>query len=116
MITPYHDLLRRIFDDVHEESRNVLSPEEYEVLCRDFVFHMTVCLDDLDRLEALGRQPGTFPDGEAKGMVIRALMHAPPHLAAAARILVGEVGDPFEGDESARITARHESIDWSYPD
>jgi hypothetical protein len=63
---------------------------------RDFVFHMTDWLDDLDRLKAIYDHPEKWDRDQAGRDVYGFLLHVIPHLKAAGRLLLGEVSDPFE--------------------
>jgi hypothetical protein len=63
---------------------------------RDFVFHMTDWLDDLDRLQAIYHHPEQWDREEAGREIAGFLYHVIPHLKAAGRLLLDEVPDAFE--------------------
>jgi hypothetical protein len=63
---------------------------------RDFVFHMTDWLDDLDRLQAIYHHPEQWDREEAGRQIAGFLYHVIPHLKAAGRLLLDEVPDAFE--------------------
>jgi hypothetical protein len=63
---------------------------------RDFVFHMTDWLEDLERLVALYKEPGQATKQAARNVVYGFLIHALPHLMEAGRLLEGhEIRNPF---------------------
>jgi len=64
----------------------------------DFVFHMTDWLDDLDRIVEFFRDADQFDKRLARDIVGGFLTHVTPHLSTAARLLYGEVLDPFVDD------------------
>jgi hypothetical protein len=76
--------------------RDEFGLDRYESLRREFVFHMTDWVDDLDTLAEMFKYPG---DHNADGTCIQLigiLYHVIPHLRAAARLLLREeVPDPF---------------------
>ncbi|HET6880245.1 MAG TPA: hypothetical protein VFI31_08825 [Pirellulales bacterium] len=88
-------LLGRIFDDASEGFRAELTLEEYEKRKHDFVFHMTDWIGDLEQLAVLFRDPDQHDEEAASKVVVGFLYHVIPHLNAAGRLLLGEVGDPF---------------------
>src|SRR3954453_20206623 len=90
----FEELLAWIFDDAREGLRDELSPSDYEKLRRDFVFHMTDWSSDLRRMAALFEVPGLIQKREASRFVIEFLYHVIPHLKAAGRLLLDDVGDP----------------------
>src|SRR4051812_20915715 len=103
---PYDDRLARIFDEMRGSLREGLSASEYAALRDAFVFHMTDWLEDGDRFAALRREPRSAGQEEAIDRVVGFLIHAIPHLRAASRILLDDVGDPFEGDETDQLLAK----------
>jgi hypothetical protein len=92
------DLLGKIFDDSRSGERKVLGAEEYNRRRHDFIFHMTDWLNDLHRLTALYKNPAKQDPDDAGTEVIGFLYHVIPHLNAAGRLLLDEVGDPFADD------------------
>lgn len=102
----FEDILGRVFDAMRAEDRDVLTESEYARLKFDFTFHMTDWLDDLKRMHALQEAPDVWTQKKATPFVVGFLYHVIPHLKAAGRILLGEIGDAFEGDETDQILAR----------
>ncbi len=63
---------------------------------RDFVFHMTDWIRDLERLAALYARPDEFDKATAGDVVFAFLIHAVPHLMEAGRLLEGRpIRNPF---------------------
>lgn len=85
------DLLGRVFEDVKERTHD----ESFERNKRDFLFHMTDWQEDLEKLAELFRNPTSWEADSACDFVVGFLYHVVPHVNAAARLLVGCVGDPF---------------------
>jgi hypothetical protein len=106
--TRYEEMLGRVFDEMRGSLRKVLTPAEYAVLRDTFVFQMFDWVDDLDRLAELRRSPDAVDIDKATGFLIGCLYHVIPHLNAAGRLLLGDVGDPFADDEAYEILARAE--------
>jgi len=78
------DVCRRVFQLDEDASREV-------------AFHMTDWLGDLDLLCDLFRRPGSFTDEQAAEVLEGFLIHAPNHVAAAAKLARDEgVADIFE--------------------
>jgi hypothetical protein len=63
---------------------------------RDFVFHMTDWLDDLDRLKTIFDQPDQADRRKVASEIAGILYHVIPHLKTAGRLLLDDVRDPFE--------------------
>jgi hypothetical protein len=61
---------------------------------RQFVFHMTDWLDDLERLAKLYEE-GELRKDKAAQTVAGFLYHVIPHLNAAGRLLLDNIPDPF---------------------
>ena len=89
------DMMGKVFDEAQGGLRDELTPAEYEVRRRDFVFHMTDWASDLERMARLFEDPGTFSQDEATTFIIGFLYHVIPHLNAAGQLLLDEVPDPF---------------------
>ena len=87
-------LMEKVFDDMYAESRNKNSLR-YQEYRRDFGFHMTDWLRDLERLSAVYRHPEKTSVADASSNIMGFLYHAIPHLAAAGRLLLEEVPDAF---------------------
>lgn len=103
MSEPFKELLGRAFDEHRGDLRVALSRDEYERLRHDFVFHMTDWLDDLDMLHVLRSAPESSTARDAMHALIGMLYHVPPHIKAAARLLLDRVEDPFEGNEADQL-------------
>src|SRR5947209_2895462 len=88
-------LLETLFDSQREEWKDELPSEEFEQRRHDFVFHMTDWKDDLERLAALFNNPDQQDEESASVFLIGFLYHVVPHLNAAGRLLLEEIGDPF---------------------
>ena len=92
-------LLERLFDAQREEWKEELPFEEYEQRRHEFVFHMTDWKDDLERFAALFNNPDQQNEEAASAFLIGFLYHVVPHLNAAARLLLDDVGNPFSQAE-----------------
>jgi hypothetical protein len=68
---------------------------------RDFVFHMTDWLSDLDRLRAIYDHPEQCDRCEAGRDIAGFLYHVIPHLKAAGRLLLDKIPDAFEPAQPA---------------
>jgi hypothetical protein len=101
-VSKVEQLLGRVFDGARESLREELDAQEYERRKHDFVFHMTDWLGDLEQLTDLFNQPDQQDEESASAHVIRFLYHVIPHLNAAGRLLLDEVGDPFSQPESRK--------------
>ncbi len=89
------EILGRVYDGAREGPGDDLTAEEYENRRRDFVFHMTDWEDDLKELVELFEKPDQHDEEAACIFVIGFLYHVVPHLNAAGRLLLDEIGDPF---------------------
>jgi hypothetical protein len=65
---------------------------------RQFVFHMTDWLDNLESLVKLYEE-GTVRQEKAAQTVARFLYHVIPHLHAAGRLLLDRIPEPFKEDQ-----------------
>lgn len=92
-------LLGWIFDQMREGLRDDVGPGDYERLKRDFVFHMTDWDSDLKGIASFFETPGAIPKKQAAQLVVGFLYHVIPHLKAAGRLLLDDVGDPFADEE-----------------
>lgn len=88
------ELLSAIFDQCHEPEDS----EAYLTRRRDFVFHMTDWLNDLQDLHSLQFSPEGRDPAQASTELMAMLVHVIPHLNAAGRLLLGKIPDPFAGD------------------
>jgi|YelNatPaOPRAMG01_1025707.scaffolds.fasta_scaffold179823_1 hypothetical protein len=95
-------LLGRVFDGAREGLRENLDPQEYEKRRHDFVFHMTDWLGDLEQLADLFNRPDQQDEESASALVIGFLYHVVPHLNAAGRLLLDEIGDPFSQPQTGK--------------
>ena len=93
--------LGRAFDAARDGLREDVPAAEYERRRRDFVFHLTDCLDDLEGLSSWLRDPQRDDDDEAVSELVGMLYHIIPHLNAAGRLLLDEISDPFAGTKSS---------------
>jgi hypothetical protein len=89
------ELLGQVFDYEWKNHRKQWGKEEYERRRFDFVFHMTDCMTDLETLRELFRHPKKDKMRDTLISLMSILIHVIPHLNAAGRLLVGEIGDPF---------------------
>src|SRR5437879_2169188 len=92
---PLKKMLARVFDSMREEDRKRMSKPSYETKRRDFVFHMTDWLQDLEELSELYANPGKHRSREACVKLISILGHLVPHLNTAGRLLLDHISDPF---------------------
>ena len=90
------ELLNRVFDRVREgclpESEDA---SRYEAWRRDFVFHLTDWIADIERLRGLFASPRNYDVEAASTLIVSFLIHVIPHLNAAGRLLLDEISDPF---------------------
>jgi hypothetical protein len=93
------EVLGATFDRMRDYLQKEVSPSDYERLRRDFIFHMTDWRSDLEKLAALYENPGSLKKKDASSIVVGFLYHVIPHLGAAGRLLLDDVGDPFGGDD-----------------
>lgn len=94
----------------------VLEEEDFDELNvtqrRDIAFHLTDWRSDLERLVALYQAPEKFSTDEASAILMGFLMHAPNHLAAAAKLMVDmPVTDIFEVGATAEINSEDVQLD-----
>jgi hypothetical protein len=94
-ISQIEQLLGQVFDLARQGLRETLDPEEYERRRRDFIFHMIDWRDDLERLADWFKHPEQLEAESAGSFLIGFLYHVIPHLNAAGRLLLDEIGDPF---------------------
>lgn len=94
-VSRLEQLLGRVFDGASEGLRAGLDSQEYEKRKHEFVFHMTDWIGDLEQLAGLFGDPDHEDDDAASDVVVGFLYHVIPHLNAAGRLLLGDVGDPF---------------------
>ena len=88
--------LQRLLRTVYDRYQRIDNPEANAAARRDFIFHMTDWIRDLERLAALYACPAEFDKAEAGDAVYGFLIHALPHLMEAGRLLEGhEIRNPF---------------------
>jgi len=85
------ELLGHTFDNY----RTVEDAAEHSHGKADFIFHMTDWISDLEALAALYQEPNNLDREAAHQVIFGFLIHALPHLNAAGRLLLDEIGDPF---------------------
>lgn len=95
IVSKLEHLLGRVFDAASEGLRAQVDLKEYERRKHDFVFHMTDWIGDMEQLAGLVNDPDLQDEETASTIVIGFLYHVIPHLNAAGRLLLGDVGDPF---------------------
>ena len=79
--------LEAAFDQYNDAGN---APAEHARLKREFIFHMTDWLSDLNALHQLYHSPETVKRAVAAETIFAFLVHALPHLSEAGRILLGE--------------------------
>lgn len=99
--TPLDDLLSRVFDQVRERQLpEGIDVGQYDSWKREFIFHLTDWMLDIDRLRGLFQNPEKFNVDTASSLIVSFLIHVIPHLNAAGRLLLDEVSDPFTPAET----------------
>ena len=93
--------LGRVFDAAREGLRDAVSRDHYENMRHDFIFHLSDCGDDLAALSAWIRDPRRDLEDSTVSNLIGMLYHVIPHLDAAGRLLLDEIGDPFTATNPA---------------
>ena len=94
-VSKIEQLLGQVFDEAREGLRETLDPEEYERRRHEFIFHMTDWREELEQLVELFKHPEQQDQESASVFLIGFLYHVIPHLNAAGRLLLDEIGDPF---------------------
>lgn len=87
--------LKRLLASVYNRYQKLDDPVANATARRDFVFHMSDWIDDLERLAALYADPESHDKKAAGDVVYGFLIHALAHLMAAGHILEGKLSDPF---------------------
>jgi hypothetical protein len=80
--------LQKLLATSYDRLQRVPGKARNEACRRDFVFHMTDWLADLDRITELYHHPEKFDKDEASRLVAGFLYHVIPHLKAAGRLLL----------------------------
>ena len=86
------DLLGHTFDSAAQTFDDPALDEERR---RDFIFHMTDWIGDLEELAKLYKHPQKANRKEATTFLIGCVSHMTGHLNAACRLLLDEPFDPF---------------------
>jgi hypothetical protein len=68
------------------QKRSVISPK----IAEDIAFHMTDWLSDLEAFADFCERPNEFSDEKISRILINFLVHAPNHIAAAAKLYTDE--------------------------
>ena len=87
----------------------VLEEEDFDELNatqrRDIAFHLTDWRSDLEQLIALYQAPDEFSTDEASAILVKFLIHAPNHLAAASKLMLDRpVTDIFKVGATTETT------------
>lgn len=78
--------LEQLLAAVYNSLQKIGDPKSNARRRRNFVFHMTDWMEDLDRLSELYKNPDQFDQKAAAEVVAHFLLHAIPHLRAAGRL------------------------------
>src|SRR5262245_44193474 len=79
--------LEKILGKVYDAYQKLDNTQVNDACRRDFIFHMTDWLDDLQRLYQFYGEPSRMKPEEAEEAVFGFLIHAVPHLMAAGHLL-----------------------------
>jgi hypothetical protein len=97
-------LLGRVFDYEWRGQKKEWGKDEYDRRRFGFIFHMSDWLTDLRELQQLFDDPKKATVKDAWDTVFGFLIHVIPHLNAAGRLFVDEMGDPFaEAAKPAKV-------------
>lgn len=88
--------IKNLMGQVYDELQSIDDQADTEAK-RQFVFHMTDWLNDLESLVKLYEEGGMRKD-KATQTVASFLYHVIPHLNAAGRLLLDYIPDPFQRD------------------
>lgn len=83
--------LEQIFDDLQETD----DPIEHARKKKEFVFHMTDWVEDLQNLTSLYEYPDRH-ESEGSKIIAGFLYHVIPHLKVAGRLALDEIPDAFK--------------------
>lgn len=93
--------LQRVLRSVYNQYQRLDSAADNDAARRDFVFHMTDWINDLEQLAALYADPKKLDKDAAGSVVFSFLIHAVPHLMEAGRLLEGhDIRNPFVDTEA----------------
>lgn len=95
-ITKIENLLGQVYDIMQSNSNEL----EHTAARKQFVFHMTDWLDDLEILSKVYIENELATDDVAK-TVAGFLYHVIPHLNAAGRLLLDHIPDAFTEDNES---------------
>ena len=87
--------LKGLLGQAFEIARQRSEDQSFEDHKFDFVFHMTDWRKDLETLHQMFSFPERWDADAACVFLIGFLSHVIPHLNAAGKLLVDNVGDPF---------------------
>lgn len=87
--------LQRLLAAAYHRYQKLDDPAADAAACRDFVFHMTDWIDDLEQLAKVYASPGKQERKSAERIVYQFLNHAVSHLMAAGVLIDGKLSDPF---------------------
>jgi len=93
--TPSPELVRCL-QAVFNHWQTIKNPVKRAEYSREFVFHMTDWMAELEGLARFFRHPDKFAAKQAELVVFWLFTHALPHISAAGRIMLGELSDPFD--------------------
>jgi len=80
---------RRKLEKLLGASYDAFNSNGKPVCRRNFIFHMTDWIDDLNQLMKLYQHPEKFDKKSAKQVIAEFLYHVPWHIRAAARLMLG---------------------------
>ena len=95
-IAKIENLMGQVYDELQSIDDKAANTEAR----RQFVFHMTDWLDNLESLVQLYEE-GELRKDRASQTVAGFLYHVIPHLNAAGRMLLDSIPDPFKGDSES---------------
>ena len=79
-------MIRKKIEEALKSTNETLTQDEI----RDFAFHMTDWIDDLNDLVRFYSSPDSISVDEVNEILMRFSIHVPPHVMEAAEILLGE--------------------------
>lgn len=90
--------IQKALESVYRNFNEDAGPATTDARTRDFIFHMTDWVDDLEALQQLYNDPESHDSAEWNSAVYGGMIsHALGHLLAAARLVDDNVSDPFKG-------------------
>ena len=95
--------IENLMGQVYDALQSIDDKAAHAEAKRQFVFHMTDWVDNLESLVKLYEE-GTLRKDQAAQTVAGFLYHAVPHLNAAGRLLLDRIPDPFtEGQQESKL-------------